>query len=113
MSREQNSAYIVPPYTVSHITDEQYKTEQLLEIFMVSNFQDKEWFAQYLAYMPPSHILAHVNRKYHSQHPTSHITSTNQSEVERTGKFLGLRLNLIKPEEGQVAVVRRPEHKRR
>lgn len=109
MSCKHNGLYRVALHTVSRIVDGQYETEQLLETFMFSNFQDKEWFTQYLAYMPPSRILTHVNRKHRSQPPTSRITSTNESEVERAKKFLGL--NQTKTEEGLVITLRTPGEK--
>lgn len=61
--------------------------------------------------MYPSHILMHFNRKHRNQHPASRITLTNESEVKRAKKFLGL--DRMKPEEGAVAVVRKPEEKRK
>ncbi|WP_342044845.1 hypothetical protein [Bacillus sp. OTU530] len=107
MSCEHNGSYTVALHTVSRIIDEQYETEQLLEVFRFSNFQDKEWFSQYLAYMSSSRILMHINRKHHSQRLTSRITSTNESEVERAKKFLGL--SQTKTEVGLVIALRTPE----
>lgn len=107
MSCEHNGSYTVALHTVSRIVDEQYETKQLLEVFRFSNLRDKEWFAQYLAYMPPSRILIHINRKHHSQHLTSRITPTNESEVERAKKFLGL--SQTKTEGGLAIALRTPE----
>jgi len=106
ISCEHNGSHAVTLCTVSRIVDEQYETEQLLKVFMFSNFQDKEWFAQHLACMCPSRILIHANRRHRGKHPTSRITSTNESEIERAKKFLGL--NQIKLERGLVTVLRKP-----